>query len=276
MVPSRAATEGCAVFSLTGKVTVVTGAASGIGLATARRFAEAGATVVLSDIVDGSAFAAEMDAEFVAVDVSEEDSVAALVASVVEAHGRLDVMVNNAGVLLTSKGIDADSTEDVRRMMDVNLFGVLYGMRHASRAMERGGSIVNTASMAGIVGFPGLSTYGASKWGVVGLTRYGAIEFGPLGIRVNCVCPTGVATPLAGDTQDHWAARSQALAHQHTNRLATADEVAAAIHYLASDEAAMVNGHALNIDGGLGAGMSIEMIEAAIGESIRDGSSIIE
>ena len=263
------------MFSLAGKVAVVTGAASGIGLATARRFAEAGATVVLSDIVDGSAFAAELDAEFVAVDVSEEDSVAALVASAVEAHGRLDVMVNNAGVLLTSKGIDADATEDVRRMMDVNLFGVLFGMRHASRVMEPGGAIVNTASMAGIVGFPGLSTYGASKWGVVGLTRYGAIEFGPLGIRVNCVCPTGVATPLAGDVE-HWAARSQALAHQHTDRLATADEVAAAIHYLASDEAAMVNGHALWVDGGLGAGMSVEMIEAAVGGTIRDGAAIIE
>ena len=264
------------MFSLTGKVTVVTGAASGIGLATARRFAEAGATVVLSDIVDGSAFAAEIDAEFVAVDVSEEDSVAALVASVVEAHGRLDVMVNNAGVLLTSKGIDADSTEAVRRMMDVNLFGVLFGMRQASRAMEPGGSIVNTASMAGMVGFPGLSTYGASKWGVVGLTRYGAVEFGPLGIRVNCVCPTGVESPMTGDAPDHWAVRSQGLAHQHTDRLASVDDVAAAIHFLASDDAAMVNGHALNVDGGLGAGMSIEMIEAAIGESIRDGSSIIE
>lgn len=264
------------MFSLAGKVTVVTGAASGIGLATARRFAEAGATVVLSDIVDGSAFAAEIDAEFVAVDVSEEASVAALVASVVEVHGRLDVMVNNAGVLHTSKGIDADSTEDVRRMMDVNLFGVLFGMRHASRTMEPGGSIVNTASMAGMVGFPGLSTYGASKWGVVGLTRYGAIEFGPLGIRVNCVCPTGVESPMTGDTPDHWAVRSQALAHQHTDRLASVDDVAAAIHYLASDDAAMVNGHALCVDGGLGAGMSLEMIESAIGESIRDGSGIVE
>ena len=264
------------MFSLAGKVAAVTGAASGIGLATAQRLAAAGATVVLSDIADGSAHAAELGAEFVAADVTDEDSVASLVEAVIDTHGRLDVMVNNAGVLLTSKGIDADSTEDVRRMMDVNLFGVLFGIRHASRAMNPGGSIVNTASMAGIVGFPGLSTYGASKWGVVGLTRYAAIELGPRGIRVNCVCPTGVATPLAGDTQHHWAARSQALAHQHTDRLATAGEVAAAIHYLASDEATMVNGHALCIDGGLAAGMSIEMIEAALGESIRDGPAIVE
>ena len=248
------------MFSLAGKVAALTGAASGIGLATAQRLAAAGATVVLSDIADGSAHAAELGAEFVAADVTDEDSVASLVEAVIDTHGRLDVMVNNAGVLLTSKGINADSTKDVRRMMDVNLFGVLFGIRHASRAMNPGGSIVNTASMAGIVG----------------LTRYAAIELGPRGIRVNCVCPTGVATPLAGDTQHHWAVRSQALAHQHTDRLATVGEVAAAIHYLASDEAAMVNGHALNIDGGLGAGLSVEMIEAAIGGTIRDGSAIVE
>ncbi len=265
-----------ALFSLAGKVAVVTGAASGIGLATARRFAAAGATVVLSDINDATDEASDLGADFLAVDVSEEDSVASLVASVVEAHGRLDVMVNNAGVLLTAKGIDADSTDDVRRMIDVNLFGVLFGMRHASRAMGPGGAIVNTASMAGIVGFPGLSAYGASKWGVVGLTRHAAVELGPLGIRANCVCPTGVATPMVGSDLDHWAVRSQVLAHQHTDRLATVDDVAAAIHYLASDDASMVNGHALWVDGGLGAGMSIEMIEAAVGGSIRDGTAIIE
>ena len=264
------------MFSLAGKVAVITGAASGIGLATARRFAAAGAAVVLSDIADGSEPAAELGAEFVAADVTDEDSVASLVAAVVESHGQIDVMVNNAGVLLTAKGIGADSVEDTRAMMEVNLFGVLHGIKHASRAMNPGGAIVNTASMAGMVGFPGLSAYGASKWGVVGLTRYAAIELGPLGIRVNCVCPTGVATAMVGEDHDHWAARSQALAHQHTGRLATADEVAAAIHYLASDEAAMVNGHALNIDGGLGAGLSIDMIEAAIGGPIRDGSAIIE
>ena len=110
-----------------------------------------------------------------------------------------------------------------------------------------------------------------SKWGVVGITRYAAIELGPLGIRVNCACPTGVDTPMAG-AHEHWAVRSQVLAHQHTDRLATVDDVAAAIHYLASDDAAVVNGHALCIDGGLGAGM----IEAAIGGTIRDGSAIIE
>lgn len=232
--------------------------------------------VVMADINDSGARAADLGAEFLAVDVADEDSVASLVAEVVDGHGRLDVMVNNAGVLRTAKGIAADADADIRHMMEVNLYGVLYGMRHATRVMEPGSAIVNTASMAGMVGFPGLSSYGASKWGVVGLTCYAAIEFGPLGIRVNCVCPTGVDSPMTGDIGDHWAVRAQGLAHQHTDRLASVDDVAAAIHYLASDDAAMVNGHALCVDGGLGAGMSIKMIEAALGEPIRDGSAIIE
>ena len=264
------------MFSLAGKVAVVTGAASGIGLATARRFAAAGATVVLSDINDATPEAADVGAEFVSVDVANEESVASMVAAVLEVHDRLDVMVNNAGVILTAKGIGVDPVEETRRMMEVNLFGVLHGIKHAARAMGPGGSIVNTASMAGIVGFPGLSAYGASKWGVVGLTRHAAIELGPLGIRVNCVCPTGVESPMTGDDHDHWAVRSQMLANQHTDRLATVDDVAAAIHFLASDDAAMVNGHALWVDGGLGAGMSIQMIEAAVGQPIRDGDAIIE
>ena len=263
------------MFSLAGKVAVVTGAASGIGLGTAQRLAAAGATVVLSDIADATSQAAEIEAEFVAADVSDEDSVASLVDAVIAAHGRLDVMVNNAGVLLTAKGIEADAVADTRAMMEINLFGMLHGIKHAARVMTAGGSIIGTASMAGIVGFPGLSAYGASKWGVVGLTRYAAIELGPRGIRVNCVCPTGVQTPLAGEG-DHWAFRTQILAQQHVSRMATVDDVAAAIHFLASDDAAMVNGHALCVDGGLGAGMSTSLIEAALGEPIRDGSAFLE
>lgn len=263
------------MFSLAGKVAVVTGAASGIGLGTARRLAAAGATVVLSDINDAAVDAAAMGADFVASDVSDEDSVAALVDEVAAAHGRLDVMVNNAGVLFTAKGIEADAVEDTRRMMEVNLFGVLHGIKHAARVMTGGGSIISTASMAGIVGFPGLSAYGASKWGVVGITRYAAVELGPRGIRVNCVCPTGVQTPLAGEG-DHWAFRVQVLAQQHRSTMATVDDVAAAVHFLASDDASMINGHALCVDGGLGAGMSVSLIEAALGESIHDGGAFIE
>ena len=264
------------MFSVEGKVVVVTGAASGIGAATARRFADAGATIVVSDVADGSVIADEVGGTFVAADVSNEAQVEALVGAAVDRHGRLDVMVNNAGILGPGRGIAVDSMDDVRQVLEINLLGAIHGTRHAARVMQPGGSIVNTASMAGVVGFPGLAAYGASKWGVVGLTKHAAVEFGPKGIRVNCVCPTGVSTPMVGDFVDHWAVRSQELANQHVNRLATAEEVAATIHFLACDEAAMVNGHALNVDGGLGSGLSVQLIEAAIGQAIHDDGGIFE
>ena len=264
------------MFSLEGKVAVITGAASGIGAETARRFTAAGATVVRADISDAAAAAAELGGRFVAVDVADDASVEALVAEVVRECGRIDVMVNNAGVLGPGKGILADSMDETRRVLEVNLIGVIHGTKHAARAMAAGSAIVNTASMAGVVGFPGISAYGASKWGVVGLTRHAAVELGPCGIRVNCVCPTGVDTPMTGDGHDHWAERSMKLAHQHTDRLASATDVAAAIHFLASDDAAMVNGHALWVDGGLGAGLSVDLVEAALGEPIRQGPAFIE
>jgi NAD(P)-dependent dehydrogenase (short-subunit alcohol dehydrogenase family) len=264
------------MFSVEGKIVVITGAASGIGTATARRFAAAGATVVVSDIADGSAVADEVGGTFVAADVSDEAQVEALVRAAVEQHGRLDVMVNNAGIIGPGRGIAADSMDDVRHVLEINLLGAIHGTRHAARVMQPGGAIVSTASMAGVVGFPGLTAYGASKWGVVGLTKHAAVEFGPKGIRVNCVCPTGVSTPMAGDLAGHWAVQSQSLANQHVSRLATAEEVAAAIHYLACDDAAMVNGHALHVDGGLDSGLSVQLIEAATGQTIHDDEGIFE
>ena len=264
------------MFSLEGKVAVITGAASGIGAETARRFTVAGATVVLADISDASGAAAELGGRFVSVDVTDEASVEALVAEAVRECGRIDVMVNNAGVLGPGRGILADSMDETRRVIEVNLIGVIHGTKHAARAMAAGGAIVNTASMAGVVGFPGISAYGASKWGVVGLTRHTAIELGPSGIRVNCVCPTAVETPMVDGAADHWAERVMGLAHQHTDRSAMPADVAAAIHFLASDDAAMVNGHALWVDGGLGAGMSVGLVQAALGEPIREGRAFIE
>ena len=266
------------MFRLDNKIAVITGAASGIGLATAQRFAAAGASVVMADIVDGSTSAEDLDASYVRCDVTDEAAVDALVAGAHERHGRLDIMVNNAGVLGPGRGVLSDSMAELRAMFEVNLMGVMHGVRSAGRAMGSGGTIINTASMGGLVGFPGLSGYGSSKFAVVGLTKNAAIELGPKGVRVNCVCPTGVSTPMVGDApgNDHWAVRSQSLANQHVRRLATAEEVAAAIHFLASDEAAMINGHSLAIDGGMGAGMSVQLTEAALGESIHDDEGIFE
>ncbi|NNC80469.1 MAG: glucose 1-dehydrogenase [Acidimicrobiales bacterium] len=266
------------MFRLDNKVAVITGAASGIGLATAQRFTAAGAVVVMADIADGSSAAADLQASYVQCDVTDERAVDSLVTKTLEQHGRLDIMMNNAGVLGPGRGVLSDSMDDLRAMFEVNLIGVLHGIKAAGGVMGAGGTIINTASMGGLVGFPGISGYGSSKFAVVGLTKNAAIELGPKGIRVNCVCPTGVSTPMIGDApeNDHWAVRTQSLANQHVKRLATADEIAAAIHFLASDEAAMINGHSLAIDGGMGAGMSVQLAEAALGEPIHDDGGIFE
>lgn len=266
------------MFSLHDKVAVVTGGASGIGAATVRRFAAAGASCVVADLVAADDLAEEVGGGAALMcDVTDESAVDSLVSAVVDRYGRLDVLVNNAGVIGPGRGITADSMAATRQVLEINLFGVIHGTKAAAQVMQPGGVIINTASMAGMVGFPGLSAYGASKWGVVGLTKHSAVELGVRGIRVNCVCPTGVDTPMMGDMAgEHWAVVSQSLANQHVRRLATADEVAAAIHFLASDEAAMINGHALPVDGGMAAGPSVQFIEAAVGVPIHDADGIIE
>jgi len=265
------------MFSMDGKVAVVTGGASGIGEATVRRLAAAGATCVVADVVDGTELAAEVGGSARACDVTDPESVGAMVAHVVEEHGRLDVMVNNAGIMGPTSGLLFDDVDDARQMLEVNLLGVAHGIRAVARVMDPGSAIVNMASMAGIVGIPGLSWYGISKWGVVGLTKNAAIELGPRGIRVNCVCPTGIDTPLADDGDlGHWAAASMALANQHVDRLGSADEVAAAVHFLASDDAMMVNGHALHVDGGLAAGLSDKLLEAALDRPITNGRGYLD
>lgn len=265
------------MFELTGRVAVITGGASGIGLATAQRFTRAGATVVIADLADGAAIATELGGTFHRTDVSVASDVEALIAHAMEAHGRLDIMVNNAGILGPGRGVLSDSLEDIRQVIEVNLFGVIHGTKYAAAVMESGGVIVNTASMAGLIGFPGISAYGASKHGVVGYTKNTAIELGPKGIRVNCVCPTGVQTPmLDGAPADHWAVVSQAVANQHVNRLAFAEEIAAAIHFLASDDASMVNGQSLEVDGGMSVGMSVQLVEQLLGEPIHDDGGVFE
>ena len=266
------------MFSLEGKVALVTGGGSGIGAATCRRLAAAGAMCAVADIADATSTAAEIDGMYLQLDVSDAEAVDRGVAAVVERFGRLDIMVNNAGVLGPGGGIAVDDVEAARAMLDINMMGVAHGIKAAAAHMQPGAVIVNTASMAGVVGYPGLGWYGAGKWGVVGMTKHAAVELGPKGIRVNCVCPTGVVTEgfAPEEAAGHWAVRSQSLLNQHVRRLARPEEVAAAIHYLASDDAAMVNGHALHVDGGMAAGPSVQSIEAAVGATIHGPDGICE
>lgn len=252
------------MFSLSGKVAVVTGGGSGIGLAVTRRFAAAGARVVICDITNQTALAAEIGGTFVAADVSYDAAVAELMTGAVAESGRLDILVNNAGIALDDLDADVATAEDstYRRLFGVNSLGAAHGIKHAAPLMTSGGSIVNVASLGGVIGFPGFPAYTMSKAAVIGLTRAAAVQLAPA-IRVNAVCPGFVETPMAeGDVFDYGAFARSAVP---LGRLATPDDIAAVVHFLASDEAAFITGQAVNVGGGLSAGVSKGMLDLVYG-----------
>lgn len=252
------------MFSLEHRVAVITGAASGIGLATARRFAAAGATVVLVDRDDARAVAAEIDGTAMRVDVTDGDALGAALDNVASEHERIDVLVNNAGIFIEGL-IDDTSAEDLQRAFAVNTIGVLEGIRRATRYMHPGASIINTASLAGQTGFPGYAAYSASKAAVIAVTRVAALEYGPRGVRVNCICPGSVDTPmLAGQPSGDVEAGLIGIAAP-LGRIVRPEEVAALMHFLAADDCPMLSGLALPIDGGMSSGMSLELIDTIVG-----------
>lgn len=249
------------------RVALVTGGASGIGRAAVLQFAASGAHVVVADVDDagGAAVVSEADAlgpdagraVFVHTDVCSPDDTAAMVATAMDTFGRLDWALNNAGMSGAPGGIVDCPLDQWHRTLDLNLTSVLLSMRAEIPAMlaAGGGAIVNTASVAGLVGFPALPAYVASKHGVVGLTRSAALEFVRQGIRVNAVCPGNTRTPMleayiGGDpTIEKMVMRGAPI-----GRMATPDEIAAAAVWLCSDAAGYVNGVILPVDSGASAG----------------------
>jgi len=252
------------LFSLAGKVAVVTGGGSGIGLATARRFVAAGARVTIANRSDSTALAQEFGATYVRTDVAVESEVEALMNGVADREGGIDIVVNNAGFGEVGAEVAQLSRESLQQHLDVNLFGVLYGIKHGVARMRDGGSIVNVSSLAGLVGFPTYGAYVSSKWAVVGLTKSAALELGPRRIRVNCVCPGTIDTPI-----NQQAGAEAELVIVSTiaplGRIGTPDEVAAAIHFLAADDAGYVTGAAIEVDGGWLAGTSLALIGKVVG-----------
>ena len=256
---------------LDGRVAMVTGAASGIGAATARRFAAEGANVLIADIQDeaGAALAAELGdgAAFLHCNVAAEDNVAAAVSEAVDRWGGLDVIHNNAGFVGATGPLEDTSNEEWDQTLAVLLSSVFYGIKHATPAMKArgGGSIINTASVCGLQAGIGTHAYTVAKFGVVGLTQSSALELAEHDIRVNAVCPGYVATGLAAgrsvsdvDAAEMERRLDQARNHigdsQPIRRMGEPSDIAAAVTWLASDDSRWVTGTAQVVDGGLMAG----------------------
>lgn len=241
---------------LDGLVTIITGGASGLGEATARRFAAEGAKVLLADLsVDkGEAIAAELGGHFRRTDVTDEAQVESLVAEAMALHGRLDCMVNNAGALGAMGGIGEIDGAAWSKTLAILLDSVFYGMKHASNAIKaggRGGSILSTTSVGGVAALAP-HAYTTAKHGVVGLTKSVAAELSRHRIRVNAVAPGQVLTGLtAGAYGDAEALRAFARERNPTGEMIEADEIAGAFAYLASADAANVTGQVLTVDAGL-------------------------
>jgi len=239
-----------------GKVALVTGGASGIGEATARRLADEGAHVMIGDLNEGAAkdVAATLanDAASQAVDVSDIEQVQALVDATVERYGRLDVLFNNAGIGCFGQTQELDP-ETWHQVIAVDLHSIFYGCRAAIPHLRAagGGAIVNTASISGLGADYGFSAYNAAKGAVVNYTRTLAIDHGKDGIRVNAVCPGPIDTPLASILVDNDQIRAMYDAAIPLGRVGEADEVASVVMFLCSDDARYVTGQALAIDGGI-------------------------
>lgn len=242
------------------EVAVVTGGGSGIGRAAALAFAAAGARVVVADVdaAAGEATAAAIaarggDALAIAADVSVEKEVAGLFSRVASARGRLDFAFNNAGVFPPVRATAEHAPADWDRAIATNLRGAwLCMVRELELMSARGrGAIVNCASVAGLVGYPGCSAYAASKHGLVGLTRTAALEYAPAGIRINAVCPAVVRTPMAEAIfRESPESEAGLVGRTPLGRLGTPEEVAAAVVWLCSDAASFVVGQAFGVDGG--------------------------
>jgi 3alpha(or 20beta)-hydroxysteroid dehydrogenase len=239
------------VGRLEGKVALISGGARGQGEAEARLFVAEGARVVIGDVLEaeGKAVADDLgDAcTFVPLDVTDEDAWGAAVATAESVYGSVSVLVNNAGILAFER-LDRIKRADFDRIMQVNVTGVFLGMKAVVPSMEAagGGSIVNTSSTAGLVGLPYVGAYVASKWAVRGLTKTAAIDLGHRGIRVNSVHPGGIDTPMVAGTD----ANAPFYRRLPVPRMGTADEVAQAVLFLASDESSYTTGAELAIDGG--------------------------
>lgn len=252
------------MFSLEGKVAVVTGSGSGLGYATAKRFREAGARVVMADINEKTEkLAADLGCYFIKTDVSKEADVENLMKTASEIYDKLDIVVNNAGIICPEELLENADKSTYERLFNVNVMGVVFGIKYAQKYMNDGGVILNTASNSANGDYAGYGPYIMSKISVVGLTKVASIELASRNIRVNCICPNTIDTPMAfadGCETELMAMKIQTpLA-----RMCKPEEGAALYHFLASDDCKYITGEDIYIDGGLKAGPANQMIDAIL------------
>jgi NAD(P)-dependent dehydrogenase (short-subunit alcohol dehydrogenase family) len=248
------------IYNFKGQVALVTGAAKGMGLATARMFAQSGASVVLADL-DGGLAAKEAErivveggtAIDVACDVADEAQVAAMLDRAVAEYGRLDMAFNNAGIQVPPSDAADEPIEHFERVTAVNQRGVWACMKHELRVMrdQGSGAIVNNSSIGGLIGLPQRAAYHGTKHAVLGMTKSAGVEYAPRGIRINAVCPGTIETPMVAEMLEGQAeAMAEIMKQQSIGRLGRAEEVAAAVLWLCSPGASFVIGVGLAVDGG--------------------------
>lgn len=253
------------MFELEGKRAIVTGAGSGIGAAIAHRLAKAGARVLMADIADAEQSAAEWGCLFRRTDVAEPDDVRGLCDDAVARLGGIDIMVNNAGIASGRPLADSEAVQS-ERFWRVHVLGVQTGIKEAAARMEAGGAIVSISSITAVRGFVSWGEYAATKAGIISLTQTAAVELGPRGIRVNCVAPGIIDTPMAMNEAPDMVERN-AEVFSLLGRIGRPDELAAAVHFLVSDDASYITGQTLLVDGGWSTGTSIKGIELALSSS---------
>jgi len=250
-------------FSLKDKVAVVTGGGSGLGLATVKRFLQAEAKVVMADIADKSELSKELGCIFIRTDVSNEADVENLMKHTVERYGLIDILINNAGIITPEQLLEDSDMKNYVELYNINVFGVVHGLKYGSKYMRDGGAIINTASNSADGDYAGYGAYISSKCAVVGLTKAAAIELAPRNIRVNCICPNTIDTPMAYVE----GCETELMVMGVTTplgRMCKAEEAAALFHFLASDDCQYITGEDVYIDGGLKAGPSIQMIDCLL------------
>jgi NAD(P)-dependent dehydrogenase (short-subunit alcohol dehydrogenase family) len=253
------------MFSLEGKTAFITGGAAGIGLGVAKRYIQAGARVVIADLADGSAIAENIGAAYLKLDVSDEEQIQTSLKKAVQLFGKLDIVVNNAGITGRDNfmAIAEGKADHLMEVFKVNAFGVFFGLKHAPEWMNDDGSIIITSSLAAVMGVPGNSQYSGTKAAINSFCQIAALELGPRKIRVNSVCPGFIKTKMgASNLGVYMSSKVTSL-----GRIGEVEELVGIYHFLAADESRYITGQMFNVDGGWTAGVSHQLMEKYVKES---------